>query len=87
MHKFSGIRGGAKRADFVKIFKKTLLAGINFYETVLNDSEYIEKICLLVYEFPPISLMLVKMLYEEVKDKFIRRVINVINLFSERLVA
>ena len=40
MHKFSGIRGGAKMEDFIKIFKTNLLAGINFYDLVLNSSEY-----------------------------------------------
>ena len=86
MRKFSGIRGRAKREDFVKIFRRNLLAGINFYELALNSSEYIEKVFLLVRDFPPISLILVKILYEEVKIKFSGGVINVVNLFSEILV-
>ena len=40
MHKFSGIRGGAKMEDFIKIFKTNLLVGMNFYDLVLNSSEY-----------------------------------------------
>lgn len=86
MHKFSGIRGGAKMEDFIKIFKTNLLAGINFYDLVLNSSESIKKNCWLVREFLPISLILVKILYEEVKIKFSGGVINVANLFSEILV-
>lgn len=86
MRKFSGIRGRAKREDFVKIFRRNLLAGINFYELALNSSEYIEKVFLLVRDFPPISLILVKILCEEVKVRLNRGAINVVNLFSESLV-
>ena len=86
MRKFSGIRGRAKREDFGKIFRRNLLAGINFYELALNSSEYIEKVFLLVRDFPPISLILVKILCEEVKVRLNRGAINVVNLFSESLV-